>query len=114
MKPANLTVRIDPALKRRAQGAARALDVSLSQVVTAALRGFCKEAPIQSSLTFGLFDSGVLDNVTAGARAELERRVRGQLRARLIQLDRLRKKRPLTDEEKAEEELLAVAQFRWD
>lgn len=45
MKNENLTVRIDPALKRRAQEVSKALDVSLSQVVTAALKGLCRGAP---------------------------------------------------------------------
>jgi hypothetical protein len=44
VKSSNLTVRIEPGLKREAQEAAAALDVSLSQVVTAALRGLLRES----------------------------------------------------------------------
>ena len=44
MKTANLTVRIDPDLKRQAQEAAQFLDVSLSQAVTAALKGVIRQA----------------------------------------------------------------------
>jgi len=44
MKTANLTVRIDPDLKRQAQDAAEFLDVSLSQVVTASLKGVIRQA----------------------------------------------------------------------
>lgn len=49
MKTANLTVRIDPDLKSKAQVAARELDVSLSQVVTAALRGVLRQAELHRS-----------------------------------------------------------------
>lgn len=113
MKTANLTVRVDPALKRRAQAAASVLDVSLSQVVTAALKGLCKEAPAQLALSSGVFIPLALGNVTTAARAGLERHVRDLLRARLIQLDLLRRKRVLTSEEMAEQEALSLAQFRW-
>lgn len=44
MKTANLTVRIDPELKRLAQESAEFLDVSLSQVVTAALHGLIRQS----------------------------------------------------------------------
>lgn len=44
MKTSNLTVRIDPDLKRQAQEAAEFLDVSLSQAVTAALNGLIRQA----------------------------------------------------------------------
>lgn len=49
MKTANLTVRIDPELKRQAQEAARFLDVSLSQVVSASLRGVVRQAAAHRS-----------------------------------------------------------------
>ena len=44
MKTSNLTVRIDPELKRQAQEAARILDVSLSQVISASLRGVVRHS----------------------------------------------------------------------
>lgn len=44
MKTSNLTVRIDPELKRHAQEAARILDVSLSQVISASLRGVVRQS----------------------------------------------------------------------
>lgn len=113
MKNENLTVRIDPALKRRAQEVSKALDVSLSQVVTAALKGLCRGAPEQLALSSGVFIPLVLKEASAASRDGLERHVRGLLRARLIQLDRLRTKRPLTSEELLEQESLAIAQFRW-
>lgn len=49
MKTANLTVRIDPDLKRQAQEAAEFLDVSLSQVVTASLKGVIRQAAAHRS-----------------------------------------------------------------
>lgn len=49
MKTANLTVRIDPDLKRHAQEAAEFLDVSLSQAVTAALKGVIRQAAAHRS-----------------------------------------------------------------
>lgn len=49
MKTSNLTVRIDPELKLRAQEAARFMDVSLSQVVSAALRGVVRQAAAHRS-----------------------------------------------------------------
>lgn len=49
MKTANLTVRIDPELKRQAQEASRFLDVSLSQVVSASLRGVVRQAAAHRS-----------------------------------------------------------------
>lgn len=49
MKTANLTVRIDPDLKRQAQQAADFLDVSLSQVVTASLKGLIRQASAHRS-----------------------------------------------------------------
>ena len=44
MKTSNLTVRIEPELKRQAQEAARILDVSLSQVISASLRGVVRQS----------------------------------------------------------------------
>lgn len=49
MKTSNLTVRIDPDLKRQAQEAAEFLDVSLSQAVTAALKGVIRQAAAHRS-----------------------------------------------------------------
>ena len=49
MKTANLTVRIDPDLKRQAQEVAEFLDVSLSQAVTAALKGVIRQAAAHRS-----------------------------------------------------------------
>lgn len=49
MKTSNLTVRIDPELKRQAQDAARFMDVSLSQVVSASLRGVIRQAAAHRS-----------------------------------------------------------------
>ena len=113
MKTANLTVRVDAALKLRSQSVAKSLDVSLSQVVTAALKGLCKGAPEQLSLSSGVFIPLVLDKSTSAAREGLERHVRNVLRARLIQLDLLRRSRRLTDDEMQEQESLTLAQFRW-
>ena len=49
MKNANLTVRIDPDLKRQAQEAAQFLDVSLSQAVTASLKAVIRQAAAHRS-----------------------------------------------------------------
>ena len=113
MKTANLTVRVDAALKLRSQFVAKALDVSLSQVVTAALKGLCRGAPEQLSLSSGVFIPLVLDKSISEAREGLERHVRNVLRARLIQLEMLRRSRPLTADEIDEKESLSLAQFRW-
>ena len=113
MKTANLTVRVDAALKLRSQFVAKALDVSLSQVVTAALKGLCRGAPEQLSLSSGVFIPLVLDKSTSEAREGLERHVRNVLRARLLQLEMLRRSRPLTADEIDEQDSLSLAQFRW-
>lgn len=113
MKTANLTVRVDAALKLRSQSVAKALDVSLSQVVTAALKGLCRGAPEQLSLSSGVFIPLVLDKSTSEAREGLERHTRNLLRARLLQLEMLRRSRGLTADEAGELESLSLAQFRW-
>ena len=54
----------------------------------------------------------MLDKSTSAAREGLERHVRNVLRARLIQLELLRRGRRLTDDEIDEQESLSLAQFR--
>lgn len=49
MKSGNLTVRVELDLKHKAQVAARALDVSLSQVVADALRGIIRASQVHKS-----------------------------------------------------------------
>jgi hypothetical protein len=113
MKTTNLTVRLDPVLKRQSQLVAKRLDVSLSQVVSAALKGLCRGAPEQLFLSSGVFLPAVLGKELSAAQEGLERHVRNLLRARLIQLEGLRRKRRLTDDELSEQETLSLAQFKW-
>ncbi len=111
MKTANLTVRIEPALKRQAQEAARELDLSLSQVVTAALKGMVRASRSVSAwrgewIGYEVVKGSELIGENFPVNTELER-----CRTEIRRLEKQRRDVGLDDDESRQLEILYRMQF---
>lgn len=113
MKTANLTVRIDPDLKRQAQGAAEFLDLSLSQVVTAALRGVIRQSAAHREW-LGEFKAPQVQRVmeSDGERyaADIGRKA---VAARIAELTELERRNTLNKHSRAELKALRTREMGW-
>lgn len=113
MKTANLTVRIDPKLKRQAQEASASLDVSLSQVFTAAAKGLVRQASALDSwrgdfaMPFS-FQRAESEGEAVAITAERER-----VRRRIERLLDLEKRSGLDAKERAELTELSLHHVRF-
>ena len=113
MKTSNLTVRIDPDLKRQAQEAARFLDVSLSQAVTAALRGVVRQAAGHRSWLGEFAMPSPMQEVQSAGEAFADKAGRQRVVDRILELEAVERKQGLNKVTRKELKDLRLLQIVW-
>lgn len=113
VKSSNLTVRIDPDLKRDAQAAAAALDVSLSQVVSAALRGLIRQATAHKSWVAEFVIPAPVESIELIGESEGDAAGRRKVLDRIELLTDREKRNSLNKDTRRELAHLRKVQARW-
>lgn len=108
-KSSNLTVRIDPELKRQAQEASVFLDVSLSQVVSSALRGLIRQSKAHESW-LGEFKMPASREIELGGERIAEQAARAAVLDRIAVLQAKERRNELNRVTRAELAALLVKQ----